>query len=109
LNSSFVGLQFLQINNGAVELDPIIMGAQQGTTKKVKVPLNSSDKLYRELRDLNFGVVGQVLRQKATSMKQDYSDVTNTQNQSLTDVKEFVKKLNALPEMTVMKPMLSLG
>jgi hypothetical protein len=50
----------LQINNGAVELDPIIMGAQQGTTKKVKVPLNSSDKLYRELRDLNFGVVGQV-------------------------------------------------
>ncbi|CAK9858695.1 unnamed protein product [Sphagnum jensenii] len=92
--------EFLQINNGAVELDPIIMGAQQGTTKKVKVPLNSSDKLYRELRDLNFGVVGQVLRQKATSMKQDYSDVTNTQNQSLSDVKEFVKKLNALPEMT---------
>jgi hypothetical protein len=33
--------EFLQINNGAVELDPIIMGAQQGTTKKVKVPLNS--------------------------------------------------------------------
>jgi hypothetical protein len=42
-------------------------------------------------------------------MKQDYSDVTNTQNQSLSDVKEFVKKLNALPEMTVMKPTLSLG
>ncbi|KAJ7536601.1 hypothetical protein O6H91_12G074500 [Diphasiastrum complanatum] len=90
--------EFLNINNGAVEVDPTIMGGQQGG-KKIKVPLNSSDKLYRELRDLNFGVVGQVLRQKATTMKQDYNEVT-TSNQTVSDLKEFVKKLNALPEMT---------
>jgi hypothetical protein len=95
--------EFIQINNGAVEVEPSVMGAQpnqQASTRKVKVPLNSSDKLYRELRDLNFGVVGQVLRQKAVSIKQDYSDVTSADNQSISDVKDFVKKLNVLPEMT---------
>lgn len=90
--------EFLHINNGAVELDASIMGAQQGG-KKVKIPLNSSDKLYREIRDLNFGVVGQVLRQKATTMKQDYTEVTTT-NQTVSELKDFVKKLNSLPEMT---------
>ncbi|XP_024401527.1 vacuolar protein-sorting-associated protein 33 homolog [Physcomitrium patens] len=97
--------EFIQINNGAVEVEPSVMGAPpsnnaQVSTKKVKVPLNSSDKLYREIRDLNFGVVGQVLRQKAVSIKQDYSDVTAADNQSISDVKDFVKKLNVLPEIT---------
>jgi hypothetical protein len=49
----------LQINNGSVEVDASIMGTQQDG-KKVKVPLNSSDKLYKEIRDLNFEVVVQV-------------------------------------------------
>lgn len=90
--------EFLQINNASVEVDPLLMGVER-STKKIKVPLNSSDKLFRELRDVNFGVVGPMLRQKATSMKQDYADVTG-QNQSVSDLKDFVKKLNALPEMT---------
>ncbi|KAL9254160.1 Vacuolar protein-sorting-associated protein 33-like protein [Drosera capensis] len=67
--------EILHVNNGAVELNASIMGVQQ-EGKKVKVPLNSSDKLFKEIRDLNFEVVVQVLRQKATSMKQDYSDIT---------------------------------
>lgn len=33
-------MQFLRINNGAVELDSSVMGAQQ-EGKKIKVPLNS--------------------------------------------------------------------
>nr|AXY97789.1 Vacuolar protein sorting 33 [Populus tomentosa] len=90
--------EFLHINNGAVELDPSIMGAQQ-EGKKIKVPLNSSDKLFKEIRDLNFEVVAQVLRQKATSMKQDYTEMTTT-NQTVSELKDFVKKLNSLPEMT---------
>ncbi|KAL2631473.1 hypothetical protein R1flu_016159 [Riccia fluitans] len=94
--------EFLTLSNGAVELDPSIMGITQPGVKKAKVPLNSSDKLYRELRDLNFGVVGQVLRNKATSMKQDYNEVTGggPQHQSVSELKDFVKKLNALPELT---------
>lgn len=90
--------EFFHINNGAVELDASVMGAQQ-EGKKVKVPLNSSDKLFKETRDLNFEVVVQVLRQKATSMKQDYTEMTTT-NQSVSELKDFVKKLNSLPEMT---------
>ncbi|XP_030932350.1 vacuolar protein-sorting-associated protein 33 homolog [Quercus lobata] len=88
----------LHVNNGSVELDASIMGLQQ-EGKKIKVPLNSSDKLFKEIQDLNFEVVVQILRQKATSMKQDYTEVTTT-TQSVSELKDFVKKLNSLPEMT---------
>ncbi|MFS8033233.1 putative sec1-like protein [Helianthus anomalus] len=91
--------ELLHINNGAVEIDTSIMGANQQDGKKMKVPLNSTDKLFRETRDLNFEVVVQVLRQKATSMKQDYTEMTTT-NQTVSELKDFVKKLNSLPEMT---------
>ncbi|XP_057798899.1 vacuolar protein-sorting-associated protein 33 homolog [Salvia miltiorrhiza] len=90
--------EFLGVKNGAVELDASIMGAQQ-EGKKTKVPLNSSDKLFKETRDLNFEVVVQVLRQKATSMKQDYTEISTT-TQTVSELKDFVKKLNSLPEMT---------
>ncbi|KAJ4971557.1 hypothetical protein NE237_004656 [Protea cynaroides] len=90
--------EFLRVNNGSVELDASIMGIQQ-EGKKVKVPLNSSDKLFKEIRDLNFEVVVQVLRQKATSMKQDYKVMSNT-TQTVSELKDFVKKLNSLPEIT---------
>lgn len=90
--------EFIGVNNGAVELDASIMGVQQ-EGKKIKVPLNSSDKLFKETRDLNFEVVVQVLRQKAMSMKQDYTDISTT-TQSVSELKDFVKKLNSLPEMT---------
>ncbi|KAE7997001.1 hypothetical protein FH972_001676 [Carpinus fangiana] len=90
--------EFLRINNGSVELDSSIMGAQQDG-KKIKVPLNSSDKLFKEIRDLNFEVVVQILRQKATSMKQDYTEMTTT-TQTVSELKDFVRKLNSLPEMT---------
>ncbi|KAJ4834633.1 Vacuolar protein-sorting-associated protein 33 [Turnera subulata] len=89
--------EFVSINNGAVEVDSKVMGVQQDG-KKMKVPLNSSDKLFKEIRDLNFEVVTQVLRQKATSMKQDYTEIS-TNNQSVSELKDFVKKLNSLPEM----------
>ncbi|XP_039070915.1 vacuolar protein-sorting-associated protein 33 homolog isoform X3 [Hibiscus syriacus] len=90
--------EFLHINNGSVELDSSIMGVQQ-EGKKMKVPLNSSDKLFKEIRDLNFEVVVQVLKQKATSMKEDYTEIT-TASQTVSELKDFVKKLNSLPEMT---------
>ncbi|GMY09270.1 vacuolar protein-sorting-associated protein 33 homolog [Fagus crenata] len=90
--------EILHVNNGSVELDSSVMGLQQ-EGKKIKVPLNSSDKLFKEIRDLNFEVVVQILRQKATSMKQDYTEVTTT-TQTVSELKDFVKKLNSLPEMT---------
>jgi hypothetical protein len=88
----------LQINNGSVEVDASIMGTQQDG-KKVKVPLNSSDKLYKEIRDLNFEVVVQVLRQRATSIQQDYAEVKSTNTQSVSELKDFVRRLHSLPEI----------
>ncbi|MCL7041089.1 hypothetical protein MKW94_008806 [Papaver nudicaule] len=51
--------EILRVSNGSVELDGSIMGNQQQEGKKMKVPLNSSDKLFKETRDLNFEVVVQ--------------------------------------------------
>jgi hypothetical protein len=99
LQLTYEGLldELLQINNGAVEVDASIMGAQQDA-KKMKVPLNSSDKLYKEIRDLNFEVVVQVLRQKTTSIKEEYAGVKTTTE--ISELKDFVKKLNSLPEIS---------
>ncbi|KAI3896964.1 hypothetical protein MKX03_005659 [Papaver bracteatum] len=93
--------EILHVDNGCVELDAsIIMGNQQQQGKKTKVPLNSSDKIFKKTRDLNFGVVGQFLHQNATDMRQDYKEI-KTANQSVSDLKDFVKKrLNSLPEVT---------
>lgn len=81
-----------------MEVDASIMGAQQDG-KKVKVPLNSSDKLYKEIRDLNLHVVVQVVHQKATSIQQDYAEVKSTNTQSVSELKDFVKRLHSLPEI----------
>ncbi|XP_020261402.1 vacuolar protein-sorting-associated protein 33 homolog [Asparagus officinalis] len=92
--------EILQINNSSVEVDASVMGSQQDgkkDVKKVKVPLSSSDKLFKEIRDLNFEVVVQVLRQKATSIQQDYAEVKSTTQ--ISELKDFVKKLNSLPEI----------
>ncbi|KAK3022268.1 hypothetical protein RJ639_045862 [Escallonia herrerae] len=104
--------QLLRINNGAVELDSSIMGVQQDG-KKIKVPLNSSDKLFKETRDLNFEVVVQVRPLAAicivtagSTSKSNlheaglHGDVNYLQSQTVSELKDFVRKLNSLPEMT---------
>ncbi|KAI3896629.1 hypothetical protein MKX03_036089 [Papaver bracteatum] len=81
--------EILHVDNGCVELDAsIIMDNQQQQGKQTKVPLNSSDKIFKETRDLNFGVIVQFLNQKATDMRQDYKEF-HTANQSFTEVKDF--------------------
>ena len=79
------------IHNGIVELK-----AQEADQKPRRVPMNSSDNLFRELRDLNFAVVGKQLQEKAQTVKEGYNDLDQS---SMTKMKEFVKKLNRLPEM----------
>ncbi|KAG0484393.1 hypothetical protein HPP92_008472 [Vanilla planifolia] len=44
------------------------------------------------------GLLDEVLREKATSMQKDYADVKST-SQSVSELKDFVKKLNSLPEI----------
>ncbi|KAI3949468.1 hypothetical protein MKW92_040574 [Papaver armeniacum] len=87
--------EILRVSNGSVELDASIMGNQPQEGKKTKVPLNSSDKLFKETRDLNFGVVLQKLHQKAKDMRQGYMEM-HTANQSFSEMKGYVKKLSSL-------------
>ncbi|KAI4972308.1 hypothetical protein ZWY2020_003233 [Hordeum vulgare] len=91
--------EMLEIHNGSVEVDACVMDSQQDG-KKVKVPLNSSDKLYREIRDLNFHVVLKVVHQKAMAIQQDYAQVKSTNTHSVSEIKDFVKRLYSLPEIT---------
>ncbi|KAI3943955.1 hypothetical protein MKW92_047189 [Papaver armeniacum] len=89
----------LHVDNGCVEIDASIIGNQQQQGKKTKVPLNSSDKTFKKTRDLNFKAVAQVLHQNATDMRQDYKEF-HTANQSVTEVKDYVRKLNSsFPEV----------
>ena len=91
--------EILGINNGLVEV-PAARGApggaepQQQQRRGRRVPLNSSDVLFRELRDLNFGSVGPKLRNKTMHMREEYQDI-NTKGFS--EVHQFVKKLNIMP------------
>lgn len=47
--------ELLHVNNGTVEIDSSVM--EIVPTKKIKVPLSCGDNVYREIRDLNFGLV----------------------------------------------------
>ncbi len=42
------------------------------------MPLNSSDVLFRELRDVNFGSIGPKLRNKTMHMREEYVTHTHT-------------------------------
>ncbi|KAI3946586.1 hypothetical protein MKX01_014444 [Papaver californicum] len=87
--------EILRVSNGFVELDASIMSNQQQEGKKTKVPLNSSDKLFKETRDLNFKVFHQVLHQKATELMQVDKELRNA-NQSVSELKDSVKNCHKL-------------
>lgn len=44
----------------------------ENSKKKVKVILNSNDRVFRDLRDLNFSAVPQVLNTRARNLSQNY-------------------------------------
>ncbi|OEL16212.1 Vacuolar protein-sorting-associated protein 33-like protein [Dichanthelium oligosanthes] len=72
--------EMLQIHNGSVEVDASIMGTQQDGKK--------------------------VLRQKATSIQQDYVEVKSTNTQSVSELKDFVRRLHSLPEIAYIEEMI---
>ncbi|GJP51915.1 hypothetical protein CLOM_g11043 [Closterium sp. NIES-68] len=118
--------ELLQVANGAVEVEPAVMGVTSNA-KKIKVPLNSNDKLFQDLRGRNFGVAAELLRAKAVEMKSEYANLRQRPQrdasplrsaaagedgtaaaaaggsggeQTVSELKDFVKKLNVLPELT---------
>lgn len=78
---------------GLVEVDPDIAGAtnvQAG--KKVKIPLNSNDKLYDEIRNMNFSQLGQFLNRKAKEIDEYYK---SRHGATVSQLRDFTRKLGA--------------
>ncbi|ODQ55485.1 Sec1-like protein [Saitoella complicata NRRL Y-17804] len=99
------------IKNGYVELPPSIVAPTQTTgkssssgapisdsaasaTQKKKTLLNSTDKLYGQLRDTNFSVVGGLLNRVAKRLNENYDE--RHQAKTVTQLKGFVGKLGGL-------------
>ena len=83
------------IQNNLMELPPRIAPAD-GKGKKVKVELNSGDKLYSEIRDMNFSYVGELLSRRAKNLSREYDERHNAK--TVSQIKQFTSKLKRLQE-----------
>ncbi len=94
------------IQNNQTDVDSTIVGAPPqaasqstasatppagATSRKRKIQLDSSDKLYEGLRDANFAIVGTLLNKVARRLQSDY-DSRHT-SKTTAELKDFVKKL----------------
>ncbi|KAI1407067.1 vacuolar protein sorting 33A-like protein [Hypoxylon sp. FL1857] len=93
------------IQNNQADIDSTIVGAppqapSQSTTstptagaasRKRKIQLDSSDKLYEGLRDANFAIVGTLLNKVARRLQSDYD--SRHSSKTTAELKDFVKKL----------------
>jgi hypothetical protein len=71
-------------------------GAAPAQPKKRKILLDSTDKLYDQLRDTNFAVVGSLLNKVARRLQTDYDSRHGTK--STAELREFVNKLPGYQE-----------
>ncbi|KAI1310459.1 Sec1-like protein [Xylaria venustula] len=92
------------IQNNQTDVDSTIVGAppqppSQGASpsnpgpasRKRKIQLDSSDKLYEGLRDTNFAIVGTLLNKVARRLQSDYE--SRHGSKTTAELKDFVKKL----------------
>lgn len=86
--------EFIGINHAHMEVDPKLLDPQATATKKRKHHLSSEDRLFAELRDLNFAIVGTRLSKLARRLETDYGGAKNLK--SVSQMKDFVGKLGNL-------------
>ncbi|KAL1868044.1 hypothetical protein VTK73DRAFT_3869 [Phialemonium thermophilum] len=101
------------IENNQTEVDSTVVGApvqasSQGAStassttttttttqaRKRKIQLDASDKLFEQLRDSNFAIVGNLLGKVARRLKTDFESRHNTQTTA--ELRDFVNKLPGL-------------
>ncbi|KAG5919275.1 hypothetical protein E4U42_006568 [Claviceps africana] len=93
--------EVFEIQHNQTRVDTTVVGAPArsgaaGTTqgRKETVLLDSSDKLYDQLRDANFAVVGGMLNKVARRLQQVQSDYESKhKTKTLAELKEFVGQL----------------
>lgn len=88
------------IQNNQTEVDTAIVGAAAQSTsttsqsKKRTIPLDSTDKLYDQLRDSNFAIVGNLLNKVVRRLQQVQSDYgVQNKSKSIAELKDFVDQL----------------
>ena len=109
---------FFGVKNGVVELPAGVMdkgkgkpkageasssasgagGAPAPASRPARVALNSSDALFKQLRDRNFGQVMAELRVRANAIRADY-DSARDSSAHMSQIRDFVKDLKTLPEI----------
>ncbi|KAI0999300.1 Vacuolar protein sorting-associated protein [Podosphaera aphanis] len=92
--------EVIGIENNHVSVDSSIVGVvsqpETGTpaqTKIRKIRLDSSDKLFNQLKDQNFAVVGDTLNRVARRLQNDYESRHGTKTTA--ELRDFVNKLPA--------------
>jgi hypothetical protein len=89
----------IQHNQTKVDSTVVAAAAQQTSTagsqtRKRTIQLDSTDKLYSELRDSNFAIVGSLLHKVAKRLQKFQADYeTKQKNLPISELKEFVSKL----------------
>lgn len=74
-------------------MDPDVAGATNTPAgKKIKIPLNSNDKLFGEIRNMNFSQIGGFLNRRAKDIDEYYK---SRHGASVTQLRDFTKKLGA--------------
>ncbi|CBZ27794.1 vacuolar protein sorting-like protein [Leishmania mexicana MHOM/GT/2001/U1103] len=76
---------------------PFSLGESSGVGASERVALNSTDRMFAEIRDKSFTGVGSVLYQKSLWVKQNYDK--RKEVQQLKELKEFMKGLPEMQEM----------
>ncbi|ELR21297.1 vacuolar protein sorting 33 [Acanthamoeba castellanii str. Neff] len=94
------------IKNSKIDVDEVIVNPAKDKDKpperaaagpkSVKIPLNSSDRLFAEIRDINFSALGPLLHTKAKAIDKNYSE--RDKAKSLQEIKKFVAKLGVLQQ-----------
>jgi lysine-specific histone demethylase 1 len=92
--------ELFEIQHNQTKADTSIVGpaAQSSSTtsqsRKRNITLDSSDKLYEQLRDSNFAIVGNLLNKVARRLQQVQSDYeTKNKTKTLAELKDFVSQL----------------
>ncbi|PHH75755.1 hypothetical protein CDD82_4301 [Ophiocordyceps australis] len=92
--------EIFEIENNQTKVDTTVVGAPTQSSavtaqsRKRTVQLDGTDKLYEQLRDANFAVVGGMLNKVARRLQQVQSDYESKQKtKTLAELKEFVGQL----------------
>ncbi len=91
VDSTIVGAPPQGAAQGGAQSTSTAAAAVSAPTRNRRIQLDSSDKLFDQLRDTNFAIVGSLLNKVARRLQSDYD--SRHQSRTTAELKEFVQKL----------------